>query len=240
MSTTDLFSRFYRNKSLVHGYIRMFQNIYGCKLIIPSDIITICFNFYFIQLDSLILTDDQTLNDFHHLLSSKISLQRFDEAKLLFRASRDDGKAKTMFEKLTNNGPYLFVIKSTDNYLFGGYFTQNIDATNSSKYISDATAFLYVLNGAPLQKPEIYSIKSPIGDSAIYYNGFGYWFIFGPSGADILLYPTFFTATHYCCMNRGSNLLYETPTKQTLVGTNQMYKFMLSEMEIYHIPYEEK
>eukprot|EP01084_Bolivina_argentea_P278544 475905_1 len=239
MSTTDLFSRFYRNKSLVHGYIRMFQNIYGCKLIIPSDIITICFNFYFIQLDSLILTADQTLNDFHRLLSSKISLQRFDEAKLLFRASEDD--AATIVEKLTDNGPYLFVIKSTDNCIFGAYFTENIDETNQGKHIADVSAFLYVLKGASHNcKPEIYSIKSPIGTSAIYHNFYGYWFIFGPSGADIVFFKGLFTQNHYCCMNRGDNLFYEIPKQQTLVGTNERYNFMLSEMEIYHIPYEQK
>eukprot|EP00483_Globobulimina_turgida_P005232 UN05242 len=141
-----------------------------------------------------------------------------------------------MFKILTSNGPYLFVIKSCNNYIFGGYCTVDIVVSNSCKYLSDPDAFTYVFKGMS-PKREIYDTKKPNGKNAVFYNGYGYFFIFGPSGADIVIYPTWNEQTHICCRNRrDKNLWYKIPENQTLVGTKTQFTFSISEMEIFQIP----
>ena len=51
------------------------------------------------------------------------------EMKLLYRGTRDGFEAKTFHEKCDNKGETLTIIKSTDNFIFGGYTEIDWDST---------------------------------------------------------------------------------------------------------------
>ena len=71
----------------------------------------ICWKFFFVPLDSLFLTKNEDSSNFFHLISERIPVQRMENAKLLYRATRDSEKATPFpYEIFTDKGPYLFVI----------------------------------------------------------------------------------------------------------------------------------
>ena len=156
-----------------------------------------------------------------------------------------------MYQKLSNNGPYLFIIKSRDNYVFGGYCAINIIEKESQRYLSDKDAFIFVLNGANDQQPAMFMTKNSAGKDAIYHGG-DYWIIFGPSGADLAIYNNhksyceskdidLFSGTErrmHACFTAKNNesMRYEVTENRSLVGTESHYWFSLSELEVFQIP----
>ena len=236
---------------LVHGYIRTIRGALSQQVIVPDDVTTLCLKFYFSPLNSLILTDED-VDSLFELLSKKISVHRLNASKLLFRRSRDGGLQSTMYEKLSNNGPYLFIMKSSDNYVFGGYCAINIDEKDSQKYLNDKDAFIFVLNGATDQQPAMFMTKNCAGKDAIYHGG-DYWIIFGPSHcADVVIYNNhksdceskdvdMFLGSErqmHACLSAKNNaaMRYEVTVNQSLVGTKSHYWFGLCELEVFQIP----
>ena len=223
-----------RYELLIQGYVTMItQKVMDRKLMVPQDIIVLLFNFYYIAFPSLILNDDQDANDSFDLLSQQIPNQRLENATILFRASRDDSSENIWFDKLTNKGPYLFIIQSGDGYIFGGYCSINIGKGNSNIWLHDDKAFVYVLKGAK-PKQAIYKVKPNMVKDAILYNGAGFQFIFGPGYGPIHLYKSLIKTiwSHYCMC---SNHTYSIPPKETLVGTYRTYCFNMTDMEIFHV-----
>ena len=107
ITTGSKTSRSDRCKVLMQAYInRIAKKVMEYKLIVPQDIIDLLFNFYYIALHSLILDDNEAVNNFFNLLSQQITIKRLENAKLLYRASRDDHSDNTWFDKLAMKGPY--------------------------------------------------------------------------------------------------------------------------------------
>ena len=163
-------------------------------------------------------------------------MQRLENMKLLMRMSRDGGDEQAMYQKLENKGPYLFVFKSSDNYIFGGYISVNIQENQRRRSLSDPRAFVYVLRGSRASKSfKIHKIKSKEGKDAFYYGGL-YLFIFGPGEPDIVILAQL-TKTHYCGENWAQNSKYSFPSPEGFESlvTNNRYNFTMDEMEIFHV-----
>ena len=60
-----------------------------------------------------------------------------NDIKLLYRGSRDGFQAKTFHEKCNNKGETLVIIKSNDNFIFGGYTELNWDNTTWNGKVGD-------------------------------------------------------------------------------------------------------
>ena len=65
---------------------------------------------------------------------------------LLYKVSRDGDRISTFTEKVSKKCPTLILIKTTDNYKFGGYTSQQWNMTGSYTYVKDELAFIFSLN----------------------------------------------------------------------------------------------
>ena len=74
---------------------------------------------------------------------------------LLYKVSRDGDRISTFTEKVSKKCPTIILIKTTDDYKFGGYTSQQWNMTGSYTYIKDELAFIFSLN-----KKKKYSIKN--------------------------------------------------------------------------------
>ncbi|KAJ5075755.1 pep-cterm sorting domain-containing protein [Anaeramoeba ignava] len=90
--------------------------------------------------------------------------------KLGFSAKRDGFSAQKWHEKCDNKGKTLVIIKTKDNFIFGG-FTKVGFISGNNRYIKDPNAFIFSLrNDKNNRKPEKFSIKPKEDTWAIYYN----------------------------------------------------------------------
>ena len=89
--------------------------------------------------------------------------------KLLYRGSRDDFKARTFHEKCDNKGETLVIIKSDQNYIFGGYTEIDWDSTvwngkvgaqNSSRRDGHGNEFVFTLKNPHNISPSKFNMKN--------------------------------------------------------------------------------
>ena len=89
--------------------------------------------------------------------------------KLLYRGSRDDFKARTFHEKCDNKGETLVLIKSDQNYIFGGYTEIDWDSTvwngkvgaqNSSRRDGQGNEFVFTLKNPHNISPSKFNMKN--------------------------------------------------------------------------------
>ncbi|KAJ5075445.1 pep-cterm sorting domain-containing protein [Anaeramoeba ignava] len=110
--------------------------------------------------------------------------------KLGFSAKRDGFSSQKWHDKVDNKGKTLIIIKTKDNFIFGG-FTQIGFTTDKSKWrdidrnyaegsIPDSNAFIFSLrNDNNDRKPEKFPIKKGKENFAIYYDYSSFGPIFG-------------------------------------------------------------
>ena len=244
---------------LIFGWIRKKPSLQ--KLQIPIDIISLCANFhglYFIESD-ILTTMEQRLNLFT-LLSTKLTTKNLSHSKLLYKGSRDGYTTKPFLSKLTNNAPYLFIIKSDWGHIFGGYTTVDTllvkdKFTGRGKSINskDEAAFLFVLESIHLKeqkeayvpvKPKIYPVapnKVAIGygnpsDDWKGKDGDGDWlFYFGLSIAIAIRIRCNENPCNRCCFSTAFNQL--PPMNEIVGGTSEMDEqyFTVTDLEVYHV-----
>jgi hypothetical protein len=65
------------------------------------------------------------------------------KTKLLYRGSRDGTSSTTFHNKCNSMGATLTLIKTKDNYVFGGYTQQSWSSSGGS--VTDTNAYLFVL-----------------------------------------------------------------------------------------------
>ncbi|KAJ5070075.1 pep-cterm sorting domain-containing protein [Anaeramoeba ignava] len=110
----------------------------------------------------------------------------FSKMKLGFSAARDGFDCEKWHDKVDNKGKTLIIIKTTDNYIFGGFtligFTNDKskwkeeDRNEDDGYIIDKNAFIFSLrNDKNDRKPEKFSIQKGKEENAIgyYYSACG-------------------------------------------------------------------
>ena len=143
---------------------------------------------------------------------------------LLYKVSRDGDRISTFTEKVSKKCPTLILIKTTDNYKFGGYTSQQWNMTGSYTYVKDELAFIFSLN-----KKKKYSIKNNNVSCAIC--GDPNHFAFG-GGHDFCIWDQ-------CTKNNnskdysGKSHTYNTTENYELTeGKNNFYVY---ECEVYHV-----
>jgi hypothetical protein len=168
-----------------------------------------------IQMDSLIL-DDYQIDDL-------IELCEFPKTfsfKLLYRATRDGFKASDFHRLCDDHSGTLVVIKSQNNYIFGGYTSQTWNHCGTHKTFVDE--FLFSLTN-PSSKPTKHNIKNI--SYAIYCNSSN-----GPAfgGGDL-----FICSDSNSCANSRSVLgnCYNGSTNYFTGSKN----FLTSEIEVFKV-----
>ncbi|KAJ5077015.1 hypothetical protein M0811_00335 [Anaeramoeba ignava] len=165
----------------------------------------------------------------------------FSKMKKGFSAKKDGFNSQNWHKAVDDKGKTLVIIKTKDNFIFGG-FTQVGFTNDRSKwsidnggygYIKDSNAFIFSLrNGEGNRNPDKFTIKKGQEKFAIYYHP-----NFGPTfGNDIALYSnlqpgyTYF-GNHYNLPNgitRGTN-----EALNYLAGSSN--KWVVDELETYFI-----
>ena len=112
--------------------------------------------------EKLILTDKSKINflDFRTIdslnsidfifnyIRQNDQLFNFNNIKLLYRGSRDGDSTKICHELCDNKQNVLIIIKSDNNYVFGGYSKIGFKTNNSERadYLIDNNSFLFSIN----------------------------------------------------------------------------------------------
>ena len=155
---------------LVCGYIREFE--ISSKNDIPSDIVTLCQTFYglLIYIQSHILTNTEDKSLFIDLLSQRFDITAIQGIKLLYNSQTDGESYQDYASKCHGKPKTITMIKTEDNYIFGGY--TKIPWSDKSGYKEDETAFIFLL------KPEskIFNINTKQRAVYHYTETFGPWF----------------------------------------------------------------
>ena len=103
--------------------------------------------------------------------------------ELIYKASRDGFDVNAFHTRCNNQGPTMTIVRSNNNYLFGGYTA--IAWASDSNYKNDTTAFLFTLTNPHGIPPTKYVVNPGNVGSAVYHNS-----TYGPtfgSGNDLYL-----------------------------------------------------
>ena len=169
------------------------------------------------NIDSLILKNKEDLIKFYKLISNYLNI---DNSKLLYRATRDGDTIKSFHNKCNNIRGTLMIVKTSKNYIFGGYTSE---IWNENEYYrKDDNAICFSLN---LNK--IY--KSKKQDTAINCNndnnyGFGDYFF---SIKDNCL-------TKGGMMNDGLNVNYDNQQSENEINNGEQ-NYGIVEVEVFEI-----
>ncbi|KAJ5075431.1 pep-cterm sorting domain-containing protein [Anaeramoeba ignava] len=92
----------------------------------------------------------------------------FSKMKKGFSAKKDGFTGNKWHSICDNKGKTLIIIKTTDNYIFGG-FTQVGFKSGSNRYIKDSNAFIFSLKNPKNDLPQKFEIQENREDYAIRY-----------------------------------------------------------------------
>ncbi|CAM4842959.1 unnamed protein product, partial [Rotaria magnacalcarata] len=148
--------------------------------------------------------------------------------ELIYKATRDGFDANAFHSRCNDKGPTITIIKSNNNYLFGGYTAIPWASDGLGK--NDTTAFLFTFTNPHSIPPTKYLIDSSKATNAVYHQ-IGIGPTFG-SGHDITLENasntkssshTNFPNTYLDTTGKGSN---------TFTGA---YYFTTSDIEVFKL-----
>jgi hypothetical protein len=151
--------------------------------------------------------------------------------KLLYRASVDGFRAADFHRKCDNNANTLTIIKTTENYVFGGYTKATWNQHGYGTYQSDSTAFIFSFinrENTPLKM----EIKSGNYNNAIYSES-----SYGPTfGGHDFIISNSSNNNRNSYSNLGHSYKFDKYTygsngaQQFLAGS---YNFQVSEIEVF-------
>jgi hypothetical protein len=149
------------------------------------------------------------------------------KTELIYKASRDGFDANAFHSRCDNKGPTLTIVRSNNNYLFGGY--TSVAWTSSGNWTVDSKAFLFTLTNPNNIPPTKYPVQSSKTQNAVAHNS-GYGPMFGSD--DLWLYAnsnsnnsscTAFPAAYTDTTRYGNN---------TFTGNRN---FMTSDIEVFKL-----
>ncbi|KAJ5077971.1 e3 ubiquitin-protein ligase [Anaeramoeba ignava] len=120
------------------------------------------------KFDSTIIKDIEYANKLQEWINND---EFFSKMKKGFSAKRDGFDCKKWHDICDNKGKTLIIIKTKDNFIFGGFTQVGWIKPNSGQWILDPNAFIFSLrNDKNDRKPEKFSIKQSREKYAIWYN----------------------------------------------------------------------
>ena len=145
------------------------------------------------------------------------------EYHLLYRKSRDSDKANIFHSKCDNFKGTLIIIKTTEDYKFGGYTNEKWGGINV--YKTDNTAFIFSLN-----YNKIYDIKK--NKNAIFCSPFYGPIFCGENAPTLIVNDNYATIDGECGKANDSNYIgfiddYEINGKKN--------RFKISELEVFEV-----
>lgn len=147
---------------------------------------------------------------------------------LIYRASRDGFQASSFHIKANGISNTVTFIKSTSNYVFGGYTAASWDSTNSYKI--DTSAYIFTMRRAGLSSFQIYSLRYSSSQNYAIYCGASYGPTFG-GGHDIHVCDRS-NAVYGSYTNTPS--YYNGPSTSYLAGVSNA-NWLTSEIEVFRI-----
>jgi hypothetical protein len=171
------------------------------------------------QVDTMILTQNEI-----EMVRKSMGMKKF---VLLYRATRDGFTAKNFHDKVYARGNTITFIKTTDNYVFGGYTTAYWDTANVYRY--DSSAFIFSLRRSGSSHLITFGIRSTSYYGNAIYGGASYGPTFG-NGHDIYVRDrsNIYTGSY---TNTGST--YYNPGSSYLAGNYNSWK--TSEIEVFQL-----
>ena len=137
-------------------------------------------NIYIDYIDSKILCNDilyqEKIKQWLNKPNSKSNYKNLENISLLYRGSRDGFKASDFHRLCDNKGETLVIIKSTDNYIFGGYTSINWESTewnrqcgekNNARREGHGLEFVFTLKNPHNIPPSKYNIQKKWLDHSI-------------------------------------------------------------------------
>jgi hypothetical protein len=109
--------------------------------------------------DGTLLSEDQQkkLSEFYGNTKQKW--------ELIYKASRDGFHANVFHNRCDNKGPTMTIIRSNNNYLFGGY--TSVAWTSINRYNNDPNAFLFTLTNPHNIPPTKYPVQPSMTQNAV-------------------------------------------------------------------------
>ncbi|KAJ5075152.1 pep-cterm sorting domain-containing protein [Anaeramoeba ignava] len=161
----------------------------------------------------------------------------FSKMKKGYSAKRDGFNCKKWHDKVDNKGKTLVIIKTKDNFIFGGFTQIGWISGKDGEHIEDSNAFIFSLrNDKNDRKPEKFSIRKGKEKYAIQYFSSIWGPVFGKNGLDfcigINLQPG--DATFGRSYNLPKGINYDTDeAKNYLAGS--LSEWVVDELETYFI-----
>ena len=156
---------------------------------------------------------------------------RDQEWQLIYKASRDGFDAIEFHTRCDNKGPTMTVIRSNNNYLFGGY-TSVAWTSSVNGYQNDTNAFLFTLTNPHKIPPTKYQINSAKAECGVYQAAnYGPWFG-SSSGNDLLCYAN--SNSNSSSYTKFPSSYIDTTGKGNNTFTGAMY-FTTSDLEVFQL-----
>ena len=165
--------------------------------------------------------------DKKNLVNWLTSVGNISEINLIYRATRDGDDSDTFFEKCSNKGPTISLIKSGNDRVFGGFTKAEWTDKKGKIKLKDDKAFLFSLDNK-----EKYKILKP--DIAISCYPNNYTLVYGNKDDryGIRLFNNFLEKNNY---ENLASKVYDAPSDYCLSGHN---KFEVQDAEVYQVIFE--
>ena len=169
-----------RNKDIVYGYIKQFQQLFpedNPYYTIVQLIQDICLLYFTILIESKILTDEEKIK-LMEMVNNHTNNKFNGEWKLLFRGSRDGYKRQDFYKKCNKMDNTICVIHTVENNVFGGYTSIKWDKSDDY-HETDRSAFIYKIRNNGTIKPILFPAqnngKYSVQQYSSGYLSFGKW-----------------------------------------------------------------
>ncbi|KAJ5067133.1 pep-cterm sorting domain-containing protein [Anaeramoeba ignava] len=172
--------------------------------------------------NSTILSENEQIKNLNIFLEDE---NFFNSMQKGFSTKKDGFSSQIFHFKVDDKGKTLIIIKTKDNYIFGG-FSEVGFISGQKKFLSDPKAFIFTLKNPKNDPPQKFNIKQNQQKTAIQTNS-----LFGPifgAGFDILLNSNL--------RNGYTNFgfTYNTP-KDIIYGTNEARNYLAGSFQNWEV-----
>ena len=224
-----------KQELIVYGFVRR-NYITDMNLV---DIIKIIYQFYFIAINSNLLTDEEKMALINLLFERLTHYEQYRnmtkmDTKLEFRASEHNYKREEFWKVMKNTGSSratLAIVHNEKNHIFGMFMSKSWKDLKPYKWETDPTAFLFVI------RPTIqaFQLRDESGEESVGLYGYSYGPVFG-KGPDIWIVDRCNEIDHSGC--RSDTFVYDVTTLsgvETAITSGRMTNFVVNDFEVFTV-----